>query len=412
LRLTAFAVALLALYGCAGSADTPTGTPTAPAVASATHTPPAGLGCTVVEAAATPADSSLLETEGSEGPSLGPADAAVTMLFYCDMQSAECEIFSRALDQLLAGHRNELRVIHRLYPVPESAVPSLDKSVLSAQAVIAAQRQDRFWEMRDLLHSKYAEWVGLSKDDFSAWLLGEAKGLDLDPVRFASDLESSETAAEAQNAYQSAVALGISSIPTVFINGRLQDRPALSYDGLDSTIGLIALGARQFRTCPPFEIDPARKYVATLHTEKGDIVLALDAATAPLAVNSFVFLAKLGWYDGTSFHRVIPGFVAQGGDPSGTGRGGPGYYFINEVLEGARFDEPGVVGMTNVGPDTNGSQFFITYAPQPQFDGSYTVLGHVIDGMDVVESLTPRDPQATSNSPPGDKIISVTVDIR
>ncbi len=343
---------------------------------------------------------------------MGAADAPVTLLFYCDLQSPECEIFNRALDALLQTHAANLRVIQRLYPVPESAVPSLDKSVLAAQAAIAANNQGKFWALRDMLHAQYAAWTTLSKNEFRSWLLAKAASLGLDPSRFAVDLDSEQTAAAAEDLYTSAHALGISSIPTVFVNGRLQERPALSYEGLDSTIGLIALGARQFRACPPFEIDASRSYTATLHTAKGDIVFALDPINAPLAVNSFVFLAQHGWYDGTSFHRVIPGFVAQGGDPSGTGRGGPGYYFLNEITEAGQFDRPGVVGMANSGPDTNGSQFFITYASRPELDGSYTVFAHVVKGMEVVESLTPRDPLTTTNPPPGDQILSVTVEIR
>ncbi len=201
-------------------------------------------------------------------------------------------------------------------------------------------------------------------------------------------------------------------MPTVFINGQLQDRAALSYDGIESTISLISLGNRQFRTCPPFDVDSTRQYSATLHTEKGDIVIQLFADQAPLAVNSFVFLARQGWFDGVTFHRVIPGFVAQAGDPSGTGRGGPGYFFQNEVHANLLFDKAGVVGMANSGPDTNGSQFFITYAPEPNLDGAYTVFGQVVAGMDVVESLTPRDPQTGADLPPGDKIISVTIEER
>ena len=179
-----------------------------------------------------------------------------------------------------------------------------------------------------------------------------------------------------------------------------------------STISLIALGTRQFKSCPPFDVDTSRQYIATLHTAKGDIVIQLLAEQAPLAVNSFVFLARKGWFDGVTFHRVIPGFVAQAGDPSGTGRGGPGYYFNNEVRTDLLFDKPGVVGMANSGPDTNGSQFFITYAPEPQLDGSYTVFGQVVSGMDVAEGLTPRDPQASTDLPPGDKILGVTIEER
>ena len=211
---------------------------------------------------------------------------------------------------------------------------------------------------------------------------------------------------------ETAAEFGISAIPTVFINGALQQRAALSYDGLDSTIGLVALGSRQFESCPPFQIDPTKQYTATLHTGKGDIVMRLYADKAPLAVNSFVFLASQGWYNGVTFHRVIPGFVAQAGDPSGSGAGGPGYYFKNEISTGLSFDKPGVVAMANAGPDTNGSQFFITYSPQPTLDGVYTIFGQVIQGMDVVEALTSRDPQLTSGLPPGDRIVKVDIEVK
>jgi cyclophilin family peptidyl-prolyl cis-trans isomerase len=139
-------------------------------------------------------------------------------------------------------------------------------------------------------------------------------------------------------------------------------------------------------------------------------VIQLYAAQAPLAVNSFVFLARQHWFDGVTFHRVIPGFVAQAGDPSGTGRGGPGYVFDNEIRPDLLFDKPGVVGMANSGPDTNGSQFFITYSPQPQLDGGYTVFGQVTAGMDILGSLTPRDPQSGGDLPAGDKILGITIE--
>ena len=107
---------------------------------------------------------------------------------------------------------------------------------------------------------------------------------------------------------------------------------------------------------------------------------------------------------------MIPGFVAQAGDPSGTGRGGPGYIFDNEIQPDLLFDKPGVVGMANSGPDTNGSQFFITYSPQPQLDGGYTVFGQVAAGIDVVRNLTPRDPQSGGDLPAGDRILSITIE--
>jgi cyclophilin family peptidyl-prolyl cis-trans isomerase len=135
----------------------------------------------------------------------------------------------------------------------------------------------------------------------------------------------------------------------------------------------------------------------------------LFADKAPLAVNSFVFLARQGWYDGVTFHRVIPGFVAQAGDPSGTGKGNPGYFFNNETSD-LKFDKPGMVGVANSGLDTNGSQFFITFAPAPHLDGGYTIFGQVLSGLDAAEKLTPRDPSKGLALQPGDKILSVEIE--
>jgi cyclophilin family peptidyl-prolyl cis-trans isomerase len=126
-------------------------------------------------------------------------------------------------------------------------------------------------------------------------------------------------------------------------------------------------------------------------------------------VNNFVFLARNGWYDGVTFHRVIQDFVAQAGDPSGTGYGSPGYAFSNEISD-LKFDKAGLVAMANAGPDSNGSQFFITFAPVPRLDGSYTIFGQVISGMEVVKKLSTRDPSGGLDLPPGDVITSVEIE--
>jgi cyclophilin family peptidyl-prolyl cis-trans isomerase len=129
-------------------------------------------------------------------------------------------------------------------------------------------------------------------------------------------------------------------------------------------------------------------------------------------VNSFLFLVKHGWYDDITFHRVIPDLFAQTGDPSGTGKGNPGYYIVTEFDPALKFNKPGMVAMVNSGPDTSGSQFFITYAPTAQFDGKYTIFGEVLSGMDVLKLLTPRDPQPGSDTPAGDKLLNITIEER
>ena len=147
----------------------------------------------------------------------------------------------------------------------------------------------------------------------------------------------------------------------------------------------------QYDAPPPLTINPDASYTATFKTAKGDIVVELFAKQVPNTVNNFVFLAREGFYDNITFHRVIADFMAQGGDPEGTGRGGPGYQFADEFDQSLRHDKPGILSMANAGPNTNGSQFFITHVPTPHLDGKHSVFGHVAEGMDVVLSLSNGD---------------------
>ncbi len=140
---------------------------------------------------------------------------------------------------------------------------------------------------------------------------------------------------------------------------------------------------------PPMTIDTDKEYTATIDTAKGSIILELFAADVPVTVNNFVFLARDGYYDGTTFHRVIPDFMAQAGDPTGTGRGGPGYNFADEFTRHTHVT--GALSMANAGPNTNGSQFFITYAPQPHLDGHHSVFGLLKYGMSVLEKIANGD---------------------
>lgn len=152
------------------------------------------------------------------------------------------------------------------------------------------------------------------------------------------------------------------------------------------------MSSLQWQSEPEMQLDPTKNYQATLHTSKGDIIIDLYAKNVPHTVNNFVFLARQGFYDGTIFHRVIPDFMAQGGDPTGTGRGGPGYKFRDEFDPKLRHNVPGVLSMANAGPNTNGSQFFITHVPTPWLDGKHAVFGQVVKGLDVLFAIPARDP--------------------
>lgn len=171
------------------------------------------------------------------------------------------------------------------------------------------------------------------------------------------------------------------------------------------------MAAKQYSSPPPMVIDPHKQYSATFHTAKGDFIAQLFAEQAPVTVNNFVFLAREGFYNGTTFHRVISGFMAQGGDPTGTGTGGPGYQFKDEsgALAG-KHDSAGILSMANAGPNTNGSQFFITFGPTPHLNGKHGVFGKVVSGMEVVNSLRTRDPGRDRQ--PGDAITSIDVSER
>jgi cyclophilin family peptidyl-prolyl cis-trans isomerase len=166
----------------------------------------------------------------------------------------------------------------------------------------------------------------------------------------------------------------------------------------------------RYSAYPAMTIDVNKKYFATVKMAKGgEFVIQLFPDKAPKTVNNFVFLARDGYYDGTTFHRVLEGFMAQGGDPTGTGSGGPGYQFEYEAND-LTFDKPGVVAMANTGPatPTNGSQFFITFVPTTQLNGGYTIFGQVTEGMDVVNSITRRDPDQSPTFE-GDAIETITI---
>ena len=153
---------------------------------------------------------------------------------------------------------------------------------------------------------------------------------------------------------------------------------------------------------PALQIDPDKTYRATITTNRGDIVLDLYPEHAPKTVNNFVALARDGFYDGVVFHRVIPNFMVQGGDPTGTGRGGPGYQFEDEFAGNPLRHERGVISMANAGPNTNGSQFFITHGPQPHLDGKHTVFGRVTEGLDVVDGVRQGDAMTSVRIEEGD----------
>ncbi len=334
----------------------------------------------------------------------GPDTAAVTIIEYVDFQCPGCSGLAPDIDQLRLDFPEDLRVVIRHFPNPVH-----DKALLSAQAAEAAGLQGKFWKMKTALYEGQSQWSNLTPQGFEDWLTHTAVSLSIDPARLLVDLNSPVLVEKALTAQDEAIRLRIPYTPFLIINDVMYQGPR-EYTSLKDVIKLMLLEDRQVTGCPPFTIDVSKQYIATILTEKGAILIQLYPDKAPYTVNSFVFLANRGYFDGITFHRVIKGYLAQTGDPSGTGYGGPGYTFPNEIDDTIMFNASGMVGMANAGPDTNGSQFFITLIPMPDLNGSYTIFGQVIQGLEVVKNLSERDQSLGTPLSDGDKIISVTVE--
>ena len=406
-RLIIFSSCLLLAFVMAACTSAPASpASTAPVVPSLiVPTPPA---CTTIVAEPTPgADTpSLFPPESRADHVRGAENPSVTITEYSDYQDLRSGLFAEVVDRLLEEYPKDVRVVSRIFPL----ISVNDKAALAAQAAEAAAEQDKFWEMHDLLYAGQESWVNLSAEDFEQWISAQASALpQVNVDQFKADLKRADIVARVQKAWEDGQKIGLPGTPLILINGQIYGGPR-DYNSLKDIVQLILLGKRQFRSCPPVTVQQNKQYIATLHTEKGDIAIQLFADKAPITVNSFMFLARQGWYDDITFHRVIPDLFAQTGDPSGTGKGNPGYYIITELDPTLKFNKPGMVAMVNSGPDTSGSQFFITYVPTAQYDGQYTIFGQVLSGMDVLQLLTPRDGQPGTETPPGDKLISITVE--
>ncbi len=412
LRNTLFLILLLSLVACAPS-STPTATLSPPPtqnIPTATPTP-AEPTCGSIETLPTPLaeGESLFPPISAEDMTRGPADAATTFVIYADFQDPASAKFARVLNELREKYPDDLRIVYRDFPMVTN--PGHEKAGHAARAAHAANLQGKYWEMHDLLFEKQDEWSSLDGEDFAVWLAEAASALGMDAEKLAEDMARDEIVAQVRDAFVFGDEIGIPFTPFLLINGRIHEG-LIDFYTLDEIVALYALGERQFTACPPLVIDPEKEYLAILETEKGEITIQFYPQQAPIAVNSFVFLANEGWFNGITFHRVLPGIFAESGDPSETGQGNPGYFFKNEVDPSLAFDRPGVVAMKNVGGETNGSQFFITYAPLPAYDGKFTIFGQVIEGMDVLEALSPRDPQFGEILPPGDLLLNVTIEER
>ena len=403
-KLISFILFLFTLATACAPAPASPATVTSPTPKIIIPTPPS---CTSIITEPTPGPDtpSIFPPENKTDRARGAENPSVTIVDYSDYQDPRSGLFEEQLNHLLKEHPDDVRVVSRVFPL----IAVNDKAALAAQAAEAAAEQDKFWDVHDLLFAQQANWMNLSVQDFEQWITAQASALAMDVDQFKSDMQREDIVAKVQKAWEDGQAMGLPGTPLVLINGQIYGGPR-DYNSLKDIVQLVLLGKRQYVSCPPVTVQQTRQYIATLHTEKGDVVIQLFADKAPITVNSFIFLARNGWYDDITFHRVIPDLFAQTGDPSGTGKGNPGYYIITEIDPSLKFSGPGMVAMVNSGPDTSGSQFFITYAATTQYDGQYTIFGQVLEGMDGVEALTPRDAQPGTGTPPGDKLISITIE--
>jgi cyclophilin family peptidyl-prolyl cis-trans isomerase/protein-disulfide isomerase len=367
-------------------------------------TPPS---CTTITTKPTPGPDtpSIFPPESKTDHARGAENPSITIVRYSDYQDPRSGQFEASLNQLLKEHPEHIRVVSRIFPLTALN----DKAALAAQAAEAAAEQDKFWEVHDLLFAQQENWVSLSVSDFEQWITAQVAALELNVDQFKNDMKREDIVTKIQKAREDAQKIGVPGTPLILLNGQIYGGPR-DYTSLNDILQLILLGKRQYASCPPVTVQQNRQYIATLHTEKGDVVIQLFADKAPITVNSFIFLAHDGWYDNITFHRVISDLFAQTGDPSGTGKGNPGYYVITEINPSLKFTTPGMVAMVNSGPDTSGSQFFITYGPTTQYDGQYTIFGQVLSGMENLRALTPRDAQPGADTPAGDKLISITIE--
>ncbi len=349
-------------------------------------------------------------------PALGPEDAPVTVMEFSEIFCGHCRAFNTDnLESLLQDYvaTGKVRYVGHMM-----AFNRAESQEYLAAAMCAAEQGGYF-------AYEHAVFAGIGAGAFD--LTASAKEAGLNTVQFAACKESGRYVDAALEASMVAYERGVTATPTFFVNGQqvMGNDPVAIRRLIEEALnggtptqfteqGAIPMpknpaDRNNMYTAPPaMVIDPAKKYIATIETEKGDIVAELYADKVPNTVNNFVFLAREGFYDNTAFHRVIEDFMAQAGDPTGTGRGGPGYRFADEFDATLRHDGPGVLSMANAGANTNGSQFFITFAATPWLDGRHAIFGKVTEGLDVLLSISIRDPQTATT--PGDLIKTIRIE--
>ena len=340
---------------------------------------------------------------------LGNSDAENTLLVYADFQSPASAVFVEQIPELLRRHPDSLRIVFRAFPL----ITVNDKAQLAAQAVEAAANQDFYWPLASLLFSKQVEWSTLSPEDFQTWLLEEVPRLEstdsIDLLQFEQDLNSEELREKILTDFYQNVAAGLFNAPALILNGEEIVLP-LSIENIEASIRFEELRFKQLPGYPEFSLDIEKEYRARIETTNGTMEVLLYTQYAPLAVNSFVTLAEMGWYDNTPIYRVVEGSYIEAGDPTGTGLGNPGYIFPTEIDPMLDFSEPGMVALVAPAPDGNGSNFFITLKPLEHLNSYRTIFGRVTEGLELLTHLQERDPIEYLLSEPDAVILTIEIE--
>lgn len=409
-ELAAWAIVIGTLAGACGPAS-----PASPSVASspaATRTPlrlgpsptPTTTRPTPTSPPATPTLLPLPDVSLSDW-SLGPDGAPATLLVYSDFQSSGAADLLQTLFSLTDRHPDDLRLVFRHLPL----VHAFDKDSLAGQAAEAAGALGGFWQMARALAERRAEWSVLPPGDFVPWVTDLAGELGLDVEAFRSDLDNGRYAAFMMATYEEAIASGLPGGPVLYLNGSLVRVPPTPLN-LEAAVRLQVLSASTFQNPPAMSLRAGADYFATFVFDEGEVVAQLLPDVAPEAVNSFVFLARQGWFDDTLIYRVVPGRWIEAGDPSATGLGDSGYHLPDEIDASWTFDDDGRLALASVGPGTGSSRFLITLAPLPELNGTRTIFGRILRGLDFLQGLAARDPAEALLDPNGVVLKKVLVE--
>ena len=337
----------------------------------------------------------------------GPDNAPITFLVYVDFQCPYSKDLYSVLLQLEERRPDEIRIVFRHFPL----LPLHDKASLAGQAVEAAGSQGHFWEMVQLLFEHQSQWETLPPADFPKWLQSQLQDTELDQGHIIGALAEARYKTKMEQDFYSAISAGLAATPTLFLNDKiLKWNPTLPV--LEAAVRIELLEDQKWDHYPPTVITPSKDYYATLRFNLGEVKIQLYVDSAPLAVNSFVFLSREGWFENNPIFHVQPGVLVELGDPSGTGLGDPGYHYETEIDPTLIFDQPGLVALSSSGPATNASIFFITLTPLPELNGTRTIFGRVLEGLDLFMDLPSRDPLEDLLNPPEAILQSVTIEER